>query len=227
MPTLNQSEIDDALDKYMPLAVTVAKRYQRKLPPGIDEKQDLIQEASLGLFQCLHRYDPARGPLTPWVTQHINGAIRDYLRKRDPFPQEVREKVKSLKAAEETLWKDLQGEPTSRELADQLKVSIREVDKLKQWLEIWSLSSLDDPAFSPQLTPTTTEVEAEADTAINQSWNQLMEQEKVAVRMHVDGATMEDIAQALGVSRATAHRILQRALERLAKALAPEDHDGE
>lgn len=225
MPSLSEPEIQAAAGKYFPLAVSIAKSWQRQLPPGVRQEQDLIGVASIRLVECLRRYDPARGAaLSQWIRRQIEGAILDYLRALDPLPQQTRADVKRLTSAEDALSRRWQRIPTDRELAQHLGVSLHEVHHLKQSATT-TLISLDGAELSPDAMPQAPG-RAEMDTALAQYWERLAQPEKVAVSLHLDRARLEDIARVLEVSRATAGRLLDTALRKLHESLAPEDHDG-
>jgi RNA polymerase sigma factor for flagellar operon FliA len=221
MPNLSEEDIQEAARKYFPLAVSLAKRRQWKLPPGVNELEDLIGAASVRLVECLHWYDPSRGTsLSQWVYQHLEGAITDYLRSLDPLPQKVREQVKRLRKAELELEKRWQRKPTSQEIAQHLGLPAREVHTIRRW-ESTAIDSLDSTELLPQSEPQE-HGQAETYLALSQYWEQLSEVEKVAMSLHLNGARLEDIADVVAISRATAGRILQAALLKLHETIEPE-----
>src|ERR1700674_5206995 len=77
-----QEDRDDAarealLQRFLPLARSLARRYARSSEPF----EDLLQVASLGLLKALDRFDPARGhPFPSFAVPTILGEMRRYLR---------------------------------------------------------------------------------------------------------------------------------------------------
>ena len=76
MSNLSEEEIQEAAKKYWPLAIALAKRRRRKLPPETEELGDIIGTASVGLVECLRRYDPSHGtPLTQWGCSTLESLV--------------------------------------------------------------------------------------------------------------------------------------------------------
>jgi RNA polymerase sigma factor for flagellar operon FliA len=68
-----------------PIAGSLARRYQRELPPGIVSRDDLEQQAMLGVVQAAQRWDPAREAGWPsFAYRRALGAIQDLLRALSP-----------------------------------------------------------------------------------------------------------------------------------------------
>ena len=219
MSNLSEEEIQEAAKKYWPLAIALAKRRRRKLPPETEELGDIIGTASVGLVECLRRYDPSHGtPLTQWVSYSIENAITDYLRQLDWLPQKERAQVKRLQEAEPQLEKSLGRKPTIKELAQRLGISMQEIEKCLRYRNVVSVFWEDvEIASEPQSWEYGS---AEVDIKISQYWERLSEIEKVAMSLHLEGSRLEDIAVVLATSRATAGRILQCALRELCDCLS-------
>ena len=114
--------IQELAGKYFPLAKAIAIRRWRALPPGVEQRDDLIGEASVSLVACLHAYDPAWGTSpAAWIAFHIRYGITDYLRSLDPLPQEQRRRVNLVCRAAAYLDEQLQRQPSSAEIASFLQ----------------------------------------------------------------------------------------------------------
>jgi RNA polymerase sigma-B factor len=70
-------ERDELIERHLPLARKLARRYART--PDILE--DLVQVASLGLVKAVDRYDPARGiAFSSYAVPTILGEIKRWFR---------------------------------------------------------------------------------------------------------------------------------------------------
>lgn len=134
-PALTIQAIQDLAGKYFPLARAIAVRRWRALPPGVEQRDDLIGEASVSLVACLHEYDPAWGTSpASWISFHVRYGITDYLRSLDPLPQEKRRRVTLVYRAATYLDEQLQRQPSSAEIASFLQHAGRQYALLKEQL---------------------------------------------------------------------------------------------
>lgn len=222
MAKLSKQEIQEAAAKYFPLAVWLAKSLWKRLPPGREELDDLVGDAALGLVSCLHRYDPSRGSsLSGWVSFGIQMALIDKLRSEDLLPQKKREQINLVQRVEEYLEQWFQRKPTCAEIAAFLKRSEEDVEKIMQMGDLGiDLNPEEDLSLSdrrPEMGVGTERPEKVA--ALKKCFASLTVEEKVAVRMSAHGATLEDIANVLSVSVATAGRRVENARRKLEESM--------
>ncbi|MGH7966638.1 MAG: sigma-70 family RNA polymerase sigma factor [Candidatus Binatia bacterium] len=221
MAKLAEQEIQEVAVKYFPLAICLAKKRWKRLPPGREELDDLIGTASLGLVDCLHRYDPSRGtPLSGWVSVAVRGALIDELRAHDLLPQKKREQVRLVQDAEAYLEQWRRRKPTRAEIAALLKYAEEDVEKIMQMdsLSI-DLEPEEDLSLSHRPEMGIGTGKPEKAMAFKQAFASLTVEEKVAVRMSAYDATLEDIANALVVSGATAGRRVNDARRKLEESI--------
>src|SRR3954465_5189963 len=95
------------IERYMPLARSLALRYRRASEP----LDDLIQVASVGLVQAVDRWDPERGlAFSSYAVPTILGELRRYFRDSawDVGPaRDLQELCLALEEAREALWGEL------------------------------------------------------------------------------------------------------------------------
>src|ERR671930_172290 len=91
-------ELREALvERYLPLARSIARRYAR----GAEPLEDLVQVASLGLLKALDRFDPARGvAFSSFAVPTIAGELRRHFRDRTWAVRVPREICDNLKAVD-------------------------------------------------------------------------------------------------------------------------------
>lgn len=68
--------------EYAPWARRVAASVQRRLPTGIVEWQDHVQNSHIGMLEAMDRYDPARGiPFELYAQPRVRGAVFNGVRQ--------------------------------------------------------------------------------------------------------------------------------------------------
>src|SRR5829696_5511052 len=110
----------ELIERYMPLARSLALRYRRTSEP----LDDLIQVASIGLVKAVDRWDPARGlAFSSYAVPTILGELRRYFRDStwDVRPaRDLQELCLTVEQAREALWGELGRSPTVGDIAEHL-----------------------------------------------------------------------------------------------------------
>jgi len=122
---------DEMILESLPQVKLIASRIHDKLPESV-VLDDLISAGVLGLIDAVDHFDPTlKIKLKTYAEYKIRGAILDSLRSLDWAPRNKRRKSKMIEAAISDLEKNLERTPGEDEVAEHLKISLKEYRK---WL---------------------------------------------------------------------------------------------
>src|SRR4051812_7411061 len=137
---------DELVERFLPLARQLARRYQR----GHEPLDDLIQVASIGLVKAVDRFDPDRGSaFSSYAVPTILGELKRYFRDAGwavHVPRGMQERVMSVNQAIGRLSRDLGRSPTPAEVADALGEGPEQVLEAMEAAIAYDAVSLDAPA---------------------------------------------------------------------------------
>ncbi len=217
---------EELVEKFMPLARSLARRYGRSSEPF----EDLLQVASLGLLKALDRFDPRRGNSFPsFAVPTILGEMRRYFRDSGwavHMPRGTQERVLKVRVAQERLTNERGHAPTVGQLAEYLELDTEEILDALQALQAYETLSLDAPPPSAE-EETMTYGDAlghdderyeliELDATVSAALAHIPARERLILRMRfVEDLTQTEIAARVGVSQMQVSRLLRRSLDQL------------
>jgi RNA polymerase sigma factor FliA len=118
------------VEQYLPLVKYNGERIWSRLPEGV-ELDDLISAGVFGLLDAINAFDLSRGvKFETYCVPRIRGAMLDELRTMDWVPRLVRSKASRLNEAVKTLEARLGRTPNENELAEQMSLTVAELEKM-------------------------------------------------------------------------------------------------
>ena len=223
---------EELIAMHVPFARALALRYSG----GVEQTDDLIQVALVGLIKAVDRWDPERGSaLSTFAMPTILGELRRHFRDVTwgiRPPRSLQQLSRSIELTRTALHAELGRPPTVAELAERLGCREETVSEAVRARTLRVLGSIDvsahedgEGASAGELIPfIDAELErAEARATIEPLTRRLDVQAREILRLRYDeDLTQADIATRLGVSPIQISRLLRRALDQLhAVAVAP------
>jgi RNA polymerase sigma-B factor len=217
---------DVLVARFMPLARSLARRYDRSSEPF----EDLLQVASLGLIKALDRFDVERGhAFASFAVPTILGELKRYFRDSGwavHVPRGPQERALKVEQARQQLTSAGGRPPTVFELAEYLELSTEDVLAALAAAQAYDALSLDAPRPSESGESASYgehfgEEEAgyalvEANATIAGALRHLPERERLVLHLRfVEDLTQTEIAARIGVSQMQVSRLLRRSLEQL------------
>ena len=230
----DQEALQRLVEANLRFVVSYAKRY-RGLGLAF---LDLIHEGSLGLIEAAKRFDPERyvkfiSYAVWWVRQAIFHALSEHHRVFR-VPQKLSGQISKVGNAREALAAELERQPTTEELAKKTDLSEQEVEKLlKVSGDDLSLSTVVGEDGSLELGDTLEQetipsvelqlIKSSFEEQIRNLVAELDEKERDVLRMRfgLDGEepkTLQEIGEALGLSRERIRQIESKAKEKLRRS---------
>jgi RNA polymerase sigma-B factor len=216
---------DELVERFLPLARQLARRYARPNEP-ID---DLFQVASMGLLKAIDRFDPARGnAFSTFAVPTIVGELKRYFRDTGwavHVPRPIQERIGQVNRAVNDLSRDLGRSPTPAELSARLGHSVEEILEALDAAKAFDAVSLDMPrgsdddgsAYADTVGAHDERFEmVEYNAVIAPTMAALPDRDRLILRLRFErDLTQSEIAERLGISQMHVSRIIRRSLDRL------------
>lgn len=109
------------------------------------EYDDMIGYGVFGLIDAIEKFDPTKKvKFETYASLRIRGAIIDSIREQDWAPRSLRKKSKELEKAWFELENQLGHAATDQQVAEHMGITVDEVNKLVQEMNVSQMVSLDD-----------------------------------------------------------------------------------
>ncbi len=223
---------DAFIRQYMPLVKYVAGKVSVGMPGSV-EFDDLVGFGQFGLLDAINKYDPDKNvKFKTYAVTRIRGAILDELRQLDWVPRSVRQKSREIEDAIVRIESKLGRTATDDEIAEELGISVSELQQTVMKVSGTSVLSLNDVWYSgddsdkvsigdsiespSSMNPDVIVEREEVRRVIIEAINELPEKEKmVLVLYYHEDLTFKEIGQVLNVSESRISQLHTKANLRL------------
>jgi RNA polymerase sigma-B factor len=214
------------VERFLPLARQLARRYQRPEEPF----DDLFQVACLGLVKAIDRFDLEREvAFSSYAVPTILGEIKRYFRDRTwsvRVPRDLQELALRVDRTVSELSLDLHRQPTVEEIAAKVGVEEEEVLEALEASGAYKATSLEAPRGSEDDAGDTlgdtlgTEERgfslAEDRATIEHLMRSITPREREVLRLRFEqDLTQAEIGERIGVSQMQVSRIIRQSVARL------------
>jgi RNA polymerase sigma-B factor len=225
----DQAAREALVQRFLPLARQLARRYQR----GSEPLDDLIQVASLGLLKAIDRFEPDRPTaFSSFAVPTILGELKRHFRDRGwsvRVPRDLQELAVRVERVGEDLTRQLGRAPTPGEIAEHVGVTTEQVLEAREAAGAYRAISLDRPRDEDDENDSgmadSMGIEdpgfglAEDAATVERLMGVLGEREREVLRLRfVEDLTQSEIGARVGVSQMHVSRLIRQAVERLREA---------
>lgn len=219
---------------YSPLVHRIANKVISALPDHF-VKEDLYSYGVLGLLEAIDRFNPQLGVAFPaFAVKRIKGAIIDGVRKEDWVPTSIRRKAKLIEEAYLKLELELKRCATDHEIAEELNISVEELNQWLKSVRFITIISLDEcldedgsvlirDSIPDRDSPNPQQLyeENELKELLVQAVNELPDKERQVVSLfYYHDLTNKEIAEVLQLSDSRISQLHSKAVLRLRGRLA-------
>ena len=221
--TGSRRDRDVLIERFMPLARSLARRYRR----GPEPLEDLEQVASLALLRAVDGFDPSRGlAFSSYAVPSITGALKRHYRDCGwsvRMPRDLQELALRIERFNDEAWATTGAAPTPAQIAERAGVSVEAVIEAREAHQ--ALRSSEDDTGASLL-----DTLGSGDVAFQRAFDRvaldtllatLDERDQTIVRLYYrEELTQSEIGRRLGLSQMHVSRLLRQATAQLADTAA-------
>jgi RNA polymerase sigma-B factor len=225
--TGGRRERDALVERFLPLARSLARRYQR----GPEPLEDLEQVASLALVRAVESFDPSRDlAFSSYAVPTITGALKRHYRDHGwavRVPRDLQELAMRIQRFNEAASATTGASPTASQIAQEAGISVEDVIEAREAYQALHADSLDQPRQTGDDDGRAALVDTieSGDTGFRQAFDRVLldslletldERDRTIVRLyHLEELTQSEIGRRLGLSQMHISRLLRQATEKL------------
>jgi RNA polymerase sigma-B factor len=226
---------EELVERFLPLARQLARRYQRAGEP----LDDLMQVASMGLIKAIDRFDPAREiAFSSYAVPTILGEIKRHFRDRTwsvRVPRDLQELTLRVDKAVEELSDALRRQPSVAEIGAAVGADEEQVLEAMQAGGAYRAVSFDAPRAGSGEEEVATLADsvgvdedgfdrAEERATLEHLLTTITSRERDVLRMRFEkDMTQAEIGAVIGVSQMQVSRVIRQALSRLRAAAGADE----
>src|SRR3954464_14949733 len=220
---------DQLIERFLPLARQLARRYQRAEEP----LDDLVQVASIGLIKAIDRFDPDREvAFSSYAVPTILGELKRHFRDKTwsvRVPRDLQELALRVDRKVSDLSIDLRRQPTVSEIADAVGIAEEDVLEALEASGAYRATSLSTPRSNADEagetlgdTVGTAEdgfAQAEDRATLERLLDTLSARDREILRLRFDEIPAQaEIGELIGLSQMQVSRIIRAAIIRMRQA---------
>jgi RNA polymerase sigma-B factor len=226
---------EQLIERYLPLARRLARRYQRAEEP----LEDLVQVACLGLIKAIDRFDVQREVVfSSYAVPTILGELKRHFRDRTwsvRVPRDLQELALRVDRTVTRLSVGKRRSPSVGEIAEAVGATEEQVLEALEAAGAYRAGSLDAPRIvqgeeaAESLSDTLGEDEsgftrAEERATLEPLLARISARERVVLELRFgEDLTQAEIGERIGVSQMQVSRLIRQALTRLRSGLGEQD----
>ena len=189
---------------------------------------DVVNQGIISLIDAVEKYDPHRGiKFETFASIKVKGAVIDYIRAQDWIPRRLRKASRDLEAVNNKLCTDLGRQPTHKELAKEMGMTLEQLDRVLEqsysfnllsyeevvWQKMSAMGGEDFELDSAEESPERKLMEDELRLQLVNSIEALNERERTVVSLYYyERLKLKEIAEVLGVSESRVCQIHSAAI---------------
>jgi RNA polymerase sigma-B factor len=227
---------DVLVERYLPLARSLARRYRRSSEP----LEDLEQVACLALVKAVDGFDPTRDTaFSSYAVPSIAGAIKRHFRDFGwslRMPRDLQELALRVERVSEELSSPTGAAPTASDIAQHVGAGVEEVLEAREAYRSLHAVSLDQPQRSEgEDSESLVHTLAAEDTEIPNADDRVMldsllatldpRSEQIVRLYYQHDLTQTEIGRQLGYSQMHVSRLIRQAITQLAKTADSAQHE--
>lgn len=208
---------------YAPLVKRIVRQLNSQVS-GAMGREDMEQIGLMGLLEALRRYGTPDAGFASYAGLRVRGAILDELRRQDWRPRAVRQDSHKMRDAVRALTRKLGREPSDKEAAESLNLSL---DEWNQFLqddcaeELLSFDEILQEASERAHSAPGPEEQFMVRRSLEQALGALTEREQRVIQMIYEfELSYKEIAAVLDLSDARVCQLNKSALAKMKAALA-------
>lgn len=186
----------------LPLVKKIASKIYKRLPEGTIEFDELVNVGVIGLIKAVENYNEVKAKFSTYAYIKIRGEILDFLRRLDPLPRNLRNKLKNSK------WDEVKEEAVFFLSIEENLFGNSDGIKIKDTLT----SNVLDPEEEIE--------KKEKIELLSNAINKLSEKEQLVLQLvFVEELDLKSIAEILNISVSRVSQIKTNALKKLRNLL--------
>lgn len=218
------------IEEYIRLVKVIAGRLYTSYGTNV-EYDDLVSYGIFGLIDAIEKFDlEKKVKFETYAQIRIRGAIIDHLRNLDWVPRSIRQKSKEVEEAYLKLENSLGRSPTEPELAKELNLTVRALQKIMMQTASFNMISLEDVIFegytfenkdTESCLPEELICNQEIYDTLKNNIKDLPEREKKVISLYYyNNLTYKEIGKILSISESRVSQLHSKAISRLKSKLS-------